>query len=452
MGRDPYGHCQFAQFPHAINQDARLNAAFLRFSGSQWRPCTEWENPVWGILVVNYAEYALQIFLPDGTFYREVRLGGPSGATESAAWKPFAPPPADQSDENSNRFPQLDALISRLKDETYLRAFVRTIDASLASVPHAPNQYAQFLNAVVGRPLVLANFGFSLELATPPLKSQSSVSAFPPPATPTLLGYKFPVKIGDKDRVYDGLVGYFDSKADGVLGTPGGELELDALLTYFHAESDATTKSITKANYPRVSPYHLSATALPSPPDLARSHWRQMKLVGALFDPFSKLHLYSGVLPIASLQLPAWSLQQAMQRMTAFFHMGPLLVTDARAVRFDPAQELSADYNLVKLGEVADEDDDGDKEGDGGGDAKKEKIPRGVAIPAIKSAEWNWLAPFMVTATRKEKGQEKTVKDTKWNPLVIEHLDNKPKYEKGPYMAIEGFLQLKHPITAPDTI
>ncbi|KAI1163953.1 hypothetical protein F5B18DRAFT_651075 [Nemania serpens] len=36
-----------------------------------------------GFLVFNYAEYALKVFLPDGTFYREVRRAGPSGATET---------------------------------------------------------------------------------------------------------------------------------------------------------------------------------------------------------------------------------------------------------------------------------------------------------------------------------------------------------------------------------
>lgn len=597
VGRDPYSHCQFAQFPHTINQDARINASFLRLDDDTtvgWRPCTEWENPVWGILVVNYAEYALQVFLPDGTFYREVRLGGPSGATETPAWKPFAPPSGTSNGSNLNtRCPQLDKLITRLRDEKYLRAFIRTINASLAAVPHTPNQYSQFLSAVVGRPLALANFGFSLELATPPAKSQSSTSRFPQPARPKLLDYEFPVKIGDKDRLYDGLVGYFNPQPGAMAGkrAAGDELDLSELLTYYDVDADTNTTAITPANYPRISPYHLSAQTLdlPADPDpktrvkaLARPHWQQLRMVGALFDPFSKVHLYSGILPIASLQLPQWSLQEAMQRMTAFFHMGPLLVTDVRGIKYDASRVLRADRDLnetpgdfkeqgvgdpvqgegegkgksgekeekpvggdgtkegetkpiggdgakekettpvsgdgaQKEGEISKEKEttpvggdgaqgedgkskenetkpvggDGTQGGDGkskenetkpvggngaqggdekskdnettpskgdaakGGDEKskgKVTTPPGIAIPAIRSAEWNWLAPFVVETTVGTGKNKKTSKNTQWNPFGIAELDNKPRFEKGPYMAIEGYLQLKHPITAPDTI
>lgn len=478
VGRDPYGHCQFAQYPPTINQEARINAAFLHLDDDAavgWRPCTDWENPIWGILVVNYAEYALQVFLPDGTFYREVRLGGPSGATETQPWRPFAPPSGSDNGLHSRQFPQLDQLITRLKDKTYLQDFINTINASLASVPHTPSQYAQFLNAVVGRPLALANMGFSLELATPPVKSQSSNSGYPQPASPKLLDYSFAVKVGDKDRAYDGLVGYFGAQAGAISGTLplGTELKLDKLLTYFSPTSSTSTTAISKANYPRISPYHLSAMGLDTTDGnttrtaaqtMAVSHAREMTMLGILFDPFSKLHLYSGILPIASLQLPPWSLQQAMQRMTAFFHMGPLLVTDATAVRYDAAKALTPDYNLAAMGETGRDDAGG---GHTGNDADKK--PKGVAIPAILSAEWNWLAPFAVKTTTPKTGTVPAAtgasagatagaaagvatKETRWNPMVIDQLDNKPKFEKGPYMAIEGYLQLKHPITAPDTM
>ncbi|KAK1751340.1 hypothetical protein QBC47DRAFT_454686 [Echria macrotheca] len=471
VGRDPYNHCQFAQFPRTINQDARINASFLHRDDDEaigWRPCTEWENPVWGIVVVNFAEFALQLFLPDGTFYREVRLGGPSGATE-VAWKPFKPPKDTNGSDLDKRCPQLDKLITSLKDEKYLGAFIRTINASLASVPHTPNQYSQFLNAVVGRPLALANFGFSLELATPPVKCQSSNSSFPQPNKPVLLDYDFHIKIGDKDRVYDGLVGYFNPKSGAMAGEQqfGDELDLSEMLTYYDVDADRNTTQITPDRFPPISPYHLSATDFQLPAigsaeglasavkNLARPHWQQLRMVGALFDPFSKIHLYSGILPIASLQLPQWSLQDAMQRMTAFFHMGPLLVTDARAIKYDPANVLTPDRDLnappppAPVAAASGGDDGNAKQ------STKDKTvppPTGIAIPAIRSAEWNWLAPFVVETTVGTGKDMKKVKDTQWNPLGIADLDNKPKFEKGPYVAIEGYLQLRHPITAPDTI
>ena len=35
-----------------------------------------------------------------------------------------------------------------------------------------------------------------------------------------------------------------------------------------------------------------------------------------LIDPYTPIHLYTGILPIKSFQLPAWSLQAAMKNMS----------------------------------------------------------------------------------------------------------------------------------------
>ncbi|KAJ8107184.1 hypothetical protein ONZ43_g6815 [Nemania bipapillata] len=75
---------EFIQLPPQINQNVRLNANFVKRladdpdqqqSGASglatWRPASEWENPIWGWVITNYADYGIQLFLPDGTFYRE---------------------------------------------------------------------------------------------------------------------------------------------------------------------------------------------------------------------------------------------------------------------------------------------------------------------------------------------------------------------------------------------
>ncbi|KAK3939530.1 hypothetical protein QBC46DRAFT_437333 [Diplogelasinospora grovesii] len=481
-----YASCQFAQFPPTINQESRMNASFLHFDDDlgAWRPCTEWENPIWGFLVVNYAEYAVQVFLPDGTFYREARRGGRAGDDVSARWKPLDPP-TDGNGTAAQQHPQLDKLITKLRDKDYLSAMFATIDEAIKAVPHTPDAYAEFLNAVVGRPLALANAGFSLELAAPPVLSQATTSDYPQPTDASaakLLDYQFRVKIGDRDRVYDGMVGYFDSYSapqpgSGGFATPGTELDLDTLLTYFPAPGSAATTGIGAGNHPIVQPYHLSATTVPLMHDaasatsgasaLAKQHWAQLQkhMFGALMDPFSKLHLYSGILPVAELQLPAWSLQAAMRRMTTFFHCGPLLVTNGSALVHDLGSNLTPDYNIASLQEV---EAAGDDHAPPGSEAAKKK-PVGVPLPAVKSADWNWLGPFAVPKDSSSPGSSSRAgggsrgsggvaaaaapsgKETVWNPFVIASLDNKPKFEKGPYMAIEGFLQLKHPITAPDT-
>lgn len=476
VGQNLYGTCQYAQFPPAINQDARINASYLSFDDSLklWRPCTEWENPVWGYLVVNYAEYALQVFLPTGEFYREARFGGPTGTTETA-WQPFEPP-KDRALRKDH--PQLDNLLTELKDPAYLRSFVQMINQSLSSVAHTPDTYADFLNAIVGRPLALVNMGFSIELAAPPVKNQSTMSQKEEPLGVT--DYPFAVKVGDRDRVYDGLVGYF-KLADNPKSF-GSELDLKVIHTYYPAGTSPTAP-ISPDTYPTAKPYYDSLaldnfqvetasdqTALDLALQKCHQHYNHLQMLGTIIDPFSDLHLYSGVLPIASLKLPSWTLQNAMQRMTAFFHMGPLLITTPDLQKqYDATKKLADDYDLTApLATAITPPSTTAASTKPSADPNAPLVFKGVPIPSMDSADWNWLQPFYRRPTDSQSNAGATTttaatvgsptpetpsqptKELHWNPFEIARMDNKPKFENGPYTAVEGFLQLKRPILAPE--
>ena len=92
--------CRFVQLTPSINQEVRINASFLNANLKVGRTTPFWhetsddlhENPVFGWLVLNYQDNGLQFFLPDGTFYRQVRVGGPTGTNASSKWLPFDPP------------------------------------------------------------------------------------------------------------------------------------------------------------------------------------------------------------------------------------------------------------------------------------------------------------------------------------------------------------------------
>ncbi|KAF7192543.1 hypothetical protein HII31_06134 [Pseudocercospora fuligena] len=465
---DPAG-CQFAQYPPAINQDARLNSHFMLFDNAirMWRPCGDWDDPVWAYVVLNYAENGVQIFLPDGRFYREVRLGGKpktdgaAAATESLAWQPFEPPKDSNGKYMVSGSPQLDALMKQLSDPEYLRSFFRMVNNALAALPHTPNQYAEYLNAIVGRPLALTNVGFSLELATPAYKNQSTLSNTLPDVPLSTVkgqpsGYSFPIKIGDRDRAYDGLVCLFDQKGN-AYAVPGNELDLSTMITYYPSGKHTTT--LDRKQYFELRPYHLSTRSYgldqrldPKTPvafeqkisQLNADHYDQISMFGALIDPFAKIHAYSGILPITTLQLPSWSLQNAMQRMTAFFRMGPLVITTPDLQRrYDPARRLSVDYNLEQM-------DQKESALTSTLDQKTAAFT-GVPLPALASASWNWLQPYAVPSqnhgsNEKDNGPTPNSKEQLWNPFTVATLDNRPKYEAGPYTAVEGFLQLKRPI------
>ena len=436
------GLCEFMQLPPSINQNARLNASFvirdkndLKIPNrANWRPVSEWESPIWGWIVTNYADYGIQLFLPDGTFYREARIGGPNGTLTSEKWTPFGP---DQSIVNTDTA-QLDALITNLRNRDYLEAFWSMITQALDALPPAPTAYAGFLNSIVGKPLALANMGWSLELDGPAYTNQSTNAAKLVPNLPLLpkdpfdpfnkgdISYQFPIKLGDKERDYDGLVGYFELK-DRAKGT---ELDLTTTLTYFPSPGKLSTTAITKDKYPVFKPYWIKPFVEQADPDTplirrdpadyenARNLAMQASgnILGAILDPFTAIHAYSSILPAKSLQLASWTWQDAMDKMTAFLHAGPYHTT-ADVPGFDVSRRLTT-ANM------------------------KNVPPADVAIPALPGGDWNWLQPYVDPNNTAESDPPA------YNSFGLDRRGNlsRPGFQVGPYTALEGYLQLRNPI------
>ncbi|TWU71092.1 hypothetical protein ED733_002782 [Metarhizium rileyi] len=427
--------CEFIQLPPQINQPARLNADFIvptraidgSASGqsSYWRSATEWENPIWGWIVVNYADYGIQLFLQDGTFYGEVRIGGPADALEEPKWSPFEPDETSSADTL-----RLDALILRLRNTDYLKGVWVMLTTALDSLPPAPDAYAQFLSCAIGKPLALVNMGWSLELAGPPLVNQSTRTGEHSSSPERDLvddtdvtgehSYVFHVKLGDKEREYDGLVGYFDGYSKPVKNE---ELNYDVINTYFTGENPDepfdNLRALTKDTYPTFKPYWLSPMRLGDASKTMDAnvfsdlHNAYLHPFGAIVDPFTAVHGYSSFQPARTLQLPAWTWQSAMENLIAFFHMGPMTLTE-------DVGPYSADDKLTV--------------------AKAKMRPdRDVAIPGLGAGdEWNWLQPY----DQDGQGQPS------FNAMGITKRGNlaAPGFQKGPYTAIEGFLQLRRPV------
>ncbi|EJT75103.1 hypothetical protein GGTG_08941 [Gaeumannomyces tritici R3-111a-1] len=464
------GLCEFMQLPPSINQNARFNATFVRRvrddppelriplnvpgGPSAWRPASEWENPIWGWIITNYADYGIQLFRTDGTFYREVRFGGPLGALAAPKWIPFAPVP--KSDPNTS---QLDLLAERLTDVTYLTGFWHMITTAQDALPPAPTAYAQFLNSIVGKPLALVNMGWSLELDGPPLVTQSTnasvnkpeVMLTAPQPDDKSKRYSFQVRLGNRESEHDGLVGYFDVTAAsdnikdafdmGYINTffaPDPRRDEKPLLPLKRLNSDTypTFTPYWQAPFPTAPPYDPASLVSAQTYDDQRN--RRMAVYGAIVDPFTPVHAYSSLLPPQTLQLPGWTWQAALNNMTAFFHAGPMvLVDDVGGYNGEP---LTAE--------------------------NWRKVPaRNVALPGLGAGEWNWLQPFdLVTEELLKAGSDTVEVDDGdvdvdvddgvapvFNAYGIEKKGNlnKPGFEKGPYTAVEGFLQLRNPLMMP---
>jgi hypothetical protein len=444
--QDGPGLCQYIQLTPAINQPARLNAVFVDYTDGQatdkatsqgWHPLSDANDPVWGWIVPNYADRGIQLFLPDGTFFREVRLGGPSGSDESSPWAPFAPPSSADASQGNPKFQQLLRLAQKLSDSSYLRSFVAMLDTATSTSAPPPTAYAEFHSSLVGKPLALVNLGFSLELATDQYRNTSSLPGrVTEPDLPLLLGpdgkgkqYKFQMQLGDASRAYDGLVGYFMPK-----GSPavGDTLELDTIYTHFvptETNGGIVTTSlvnISSANFPELGAFWVNPMAdeiaLSSDPAMAyKNNWDgHLAAYGAIIDPFVATHAYTGILPPAELRLPHWTWQKALERMKAFFRIGPILTT-ADVPAYDDGQKLAGDYDLSETIKGS-----------------------GLALPVGGTKQWAWLQPYSVDNTPAvpvEGGGQNTT--TEFMAMDIGSIDERPRFEKTPYTVVEGYLQMQ---------
>lgn len=445
--------CQFVQVQPAINQPTRLNFDFLTQDSldttnkaeSYWRPVADWENPIWGWLIVNYVDNGVQFFLPSGRFYREVRVSSPDAPPHdnmSPKWLPFPDTSGSVKGNAKEDTRQLDALLKLLNDKDhgndYLEAFIKMITNATENTHHAPSAYGQFTSALVGRPLAMVNVGVSLELSGPPLTNQSTIQKADERPHQSVEDYDFSFKLGDKDALYDGLVGYFKamSSFEDLCNNPGTELQVNKIYTD-HVDGQNLSDSPllpTDQDAKTLKPIFVDPMDIHDlyPKDAGKMvlNYTQQRqgaynknVFGVIIDPFTPLHAYSGILPIASLQLNPWTWESAFQQMTTFFHAGPLVVT-GDVPSFNSKKALSGDYDVKK------DDSFG--------------ALNAVALPAgLKSSEWAWLQPYVDEEGAVDKFMALGLKATAAGG------DNVPQFEKGPYTALEGFLQMRTPIQQP---
>lgn len=207
--------------------------------------------------------------------------------------------------------------------DVYLRSFWDMITKAIENMPYAPADYAAYASSIVGKPLALVNAGFSLELATPPLQSQTTLPPASSETHPTkdLLSYKFPIKIGDADRPFDGVLGYFETD-----NSTTGTTDWTKLYTYFPTTPTTTGSAqsgdprilIEPATFPTLSPYFVEPDGPLKNGSYAASVAQNFHVKTLLLDPYTPLHVYSPILPITALQLPSWTVQVALQTMSRF--------------------------------------------------------------------------------------------------------------------------------------
>lgn len=102
---------------------------------------------------------------------------------------------------------------------------------------------------------------------------------------------------------------------------------------------------------------------------------KNFRLAATLVDPFTPIHAYTPILPIASLKLPSWTIQNACQKVTAFFHLGPILMTSDVPTKYRGNFQAK---QVIDPSELAKPVSDG----------------RTAKLPISYKALWRWLQPY----------------------------------------------------------
>ena len=337
-------------------------------------------------------------------------MGGVTGTNTGAKWLPFDPPKPSTAPASSQQPPtQLDQLIKQLTDPAdqtgeYLQGFFDMINGSIANMPYPPSDYSSYANAIVGKPLALVNVGFSLELAAPALTAQNTLGRRPKSEQQELGAHEFHYKIGDLERPFDGVVGYYDAVNDSNAGDgPLGTTLFGELFSYFvprpQTRPGRKITAIKPANFPTLKPYHISPL---DTDDVLAAHAAKLQVKTLIVDPYTPLHAYSPILPIVSLQLPAWTVQSALKRMTAFFRLGPALLSRDVPDTYDAGRHLQPDTWVAMQTNAA----------AATAAQQADPNPADVRLPISGGRGlWNWLQPY-------EKDDPTDV-DPRFNSLTV---------------------------------
>ncbi|MFI8445336.1 hypothetical protein ACIGKG_32380 [Streptomyces rochei] len=291
------------QLPPRLPQAARLRLELVDTTREAYQAThLEDGNPIVGWIVPSPVDNSLTVYTPDGTavglLRQAYRIGRPD---PEAAWTPLPGATADRY----AALPYLEELITWFRGaggDSPLPAALDVLKTSLLDV--APTIGA-VPTALAGHPLAVVRCRLRLDLDGPPPTDPGWKHVFDhEPPSPDFTGYPWPVRLGERQRVGDGLVGYFTDDEPGVLRTvvaPDGT----------HPHLAAVGEGI-----------HLRVTA------------GTPRLLTLLVDPHAPVHATTGLLPTTALEIPRRFTDGPLSRMRTVLRSGPLL-TPAAATQDD---------------------------------------------------------------------------------------------------------------------
>ncbi|TDC78375.1 hypothetical protein [Streptomyces hainanensis] len=291
---------RFMELKPRLCQPSRLRLA-LQDAGAR-EP-----GPVAGWLTHNLVDAALMAYTPDGVGVCELRVAADESAGRAVVVEPLPGAtlpqggglPPDLRDSSPKLYAFLNSLLGA---PARFRALLATMDGALPTIGRAAEAATPHAS-LVGRPLALVTAQAAMELDGQPVTDPSWQYVFDQQAADrqrrAFLDRRWPVRLGEANRVGDALVGYYVEDDWTALYAPRPPADLRG---YVHSAAPG------------------GATV-----DLAMDS-RATRLT-LLLDPYAPVHAACGILPVQALALPADIIQGPLSRLRAAFRAGPLLTT-----------------------------------------------------------------------------------------------------------------------------
>ncbi|MGW9213291.1 discoidin domain-containing protein [Embleya sp. NPDC055664] len=339
---DPPGPQRFVQLPPRIGQPARVRldpvplrvdeppaevdgagTGAVEVAGSAGA-----ETPVAGWLLVNHLDRTLLAYGPDGEPLGELRVVRDVDNIRTTAWNtlPHAPFRHPDDDDFAAAYPHLAAFARGLlrHQPAAFEALTETIDTALDHIVEPAPDEDRSPARLIGRPIALVRARLNLDLMGEPLSDPSWKRALVPAGEPypdereypdyrDYPDYRWTVRLGDPDRLSDGLIGYF--AAD--------DHDLRTRYHRFHAvdPNGPANTYVTAIG----TGAHLTVPARPA--DRPATHHLTL-----LACPHTAVHATTDILPVAEVGVDADTTHRALARIRASFRLNPLLAPD----RFGP--------------------------------------------------------------------------------------------------------------------
>ncbi len=396
FGNPPPGQQRFVQMPPRLLSPARVRLDAVRHSGEGVLSSTALpaDTPVAGWLLVNDLDATLLVYAPDGSPLGELRVVHDSSNTEIIAWNPLPHAPLRHPRDTAFRdaYPDIAGFALGMiglgpeapgPGPNALGALMESIDEAFDHIDDPAPTEDRSIARLIGRPVALVRADLGIDLQGRPLTDSDWEKILHPPED-AYPDYGWTVKLGDPDRLSDGLIGYFAGNA------PDESIRYDTLRAVW-----PSTRS------PYVAPIG-GELVLPARPD-DRPVTHHLTL---LFCPHTAVHATTDILPVTELRLDADTTHQAMARIRASFRLNPLLAPDYIET-VEEQQEARDGAPVPEAGVV---------------------MPR----PAAWHGDWTWAEPF-------------TIEDSDqpgWDELVIRLADDLSHPDAPVPAARAGYLQL----------